>query len=222
MPEIKEVLQELYIRLIQAVTPVLVIVLLLTNPVMLCGQKQLAGSRKRLIAFNEGADRMNISQLSNKNISYFKRRRLVVKLPERTRFFAIDGKHVRDYFRYLRPWAFEYLEQLAKDYHEEFKKPLRITSALRTIEYQRWLTRRNPNAAPAKGNRASLHTRGIALDISHKNMGSKQKKWLENRFVNDQTRKDWIGGIGKVEIIKETRASANFHVVVFPKDRLPD
>ncbi|MDP3954126.1 MAG: DUF5715 family protein [bacterium] len=179
------------------------------------GANPLAGNRRRLIDSNERADALNISQISDENISYFKRHDLVVKIPDKTASFYLDPGHVLKQFRYARPWTVAYLIELASEYYAQFNKPLRVTSALRTVQHQRRLMRRNRNASPAKGSWASLHVRGISIDISHKNMSRKQKSWMRKRLTSDMQ-------TGLIDAIEETRGSACFHIVVFPEDRLPE
>src|SRR3989344_8384304 len=92
----------------------------------------LAGSRERLIDLNERADALNIGQISEGNISYFKRHDLVVTIPDKTASFYLDPGHVLKQFRYARPWVVAYLTELASAHHAQFKKPMRVTSTLRT------------------------------------------------------------------------------------------
>src|SRR3989344_6264009 len=193
----------------------LAIFLLLSGLCATAEKNSLAGSRERLIDLNERADELNLSQISEEKISYFKRQGLVIGITYKTKSFFIDDRHVLKQFRYARPWVIAYLTELANEHYAQFKRPLRITSALRTVEHQRHLTRINRNASPAKGSWASLHTRGISIDISHKNMSKKNKSWLRTHLIKDMQ-------TGFIDAIEEKKGSACFHIVVFPKDRLPD
>jgi len=85
---------------------------------------------------------------------------------------------VREQNRYLRPWTRLFLSRLSSQYRARFGKQLRVTSLLRTAEYQRSLQGRNGNAASAKGPKRSAHLTGASIDISKKGMTGAERQWL--------------------------------------------
>src|SRR5262249_28332077 len=64
-------------------------------------------------------------------------------------FYALADPDARLEFKmkllgYIRPAARDVLEEIAGDYDRQFKRPLPITSMIRTIEYQKELGEVNP------------------------------------------------------------------------------
>ena len=53
--------------------------------------------------------------------------------------------------RAARVWTVQFAQDLARKYYEQFGEPLIVTSAARSIEYQRHLTHFNGNAAGVEG-----------------------------------------------------------------------
>lgn len=107
---------------------------------------------------------------------------------------------------FLRPWAAKALMDIAGDFHTVFGTPLQVNSAVRTVQYQRTLTRRNRNAAAPLGPRASVHPAGIAFDIRRRGMTPTQIHWLQWRLLVLNTQ-------GLVIVEEELRQPC-FHVVV--------
>ncbi|HVZ15756.1 MAG TPA: DUF5715 family protein, partial [Terriglobales bacterium] len=57
--------------------------------------------------------------------------------------------------RYCRPWTRDFAEDFGDAFYAEFRKPIQINSAVRTVEQQKKLRRHNGNAAPQEGDTAS-------------------------------------------------------------------
>ena len=91
-------------------------------------------------------------------------------------------------------------------YYQQFHSPLVITSAVRTVEYQKKLRRGNRNAAPELGDTASSHLAGLTIDISKRGMTRAQHKWFEN----------YLAGMREQNLIEaaEERRQACFHIMV--------
>lgn len=68
--------------------------------------------------------------------------------------------------RYALPDTVAFAEKLDQDFYEATRDHLVIDSAVRPRDVQHWLTRRNRNAAPADGARASTHERGTTIDFA--------------------------------------------------------
>lgn len=106
---------------------------------------------------------------------------------------------------YLRPWAAVLAESLAEDFYEQAHVQLTLTSGIRTVQEQRSLRRWNHNAAAPTGPQASVHTTGIAFDISRTGLSRAQQKWLEVHLW-------YLQQTGKV-IVEEEYREPCFHVV---------
>lgn len=81
--------------------------------------------------------------------------------------------------RYCRPWTLSFLQDLSSAFHARFKTPIQVNSAVRTMQQQKKLRRRNRNAAPVSGETASSHLAGITVDISKRGLSRTQRKWLD-------------------------------------------
>ena len=68
--------------------------------------------------------------------------------------------------RYALPDTVAFAERLDQDFYEATRDHLVIDSAVRPRDVQSRLTRRNRNAAPADGARASTHERGTTIDFA--------------------------------------------------------
>jgi hypothetical protein len=109
--------------------------------------------------------------------------------------------------RYTRPWTAEFLRELGVAYRHQFGEPLVITSAVRPATYQRKLTWRNGNAAPANGVIASPHEFGATIDIGKKGMTSREMAWMRGYLLPLQQ-------AGQIDV-EEEFYQACFHVTVY-------
>jgi len=108
---------------------------------------------------------------------------------------------------YARPWTVDFVEDVAKDYYEEFGVPLQLNSAVRTVQVQRKLRRHNSNAAPESGDIISSHLAGTTVDLQRGGLTKPQHEWLENYFAN-------LKALGLIEPEEERRHYC-FHVMVY-------
>jgi Family of unknown function (DUF5715) len=110
--------------------------------------------------------------------------------------------------RYCRPWTAQFLSDLAKAHASQFNGgALEVTSAVRTVEYQRKLRRVNGNAAAADGDIASPHLTGGTIDIAKAGLTSRQLTWLRNWLLPLEHQ-------GKIDVEEEFRQSC-FHISVY-------
>ena len=114
--------------------------------------------------------------------------------------------------RYCRPWTAKFLSRLALAYNAAFHQPLEVSSAVRTVSYQRSLRRRNVNAAAADGDVASPHLTGAAVDITKKGMNRQELAWMRRYLLALQD-------AGKIDV-EEEFVEACFHITVY-KTYLP-
>ena len=157
---------------------------------------------------NELADNDHLSRMKDKAmVQRWARLQLLVPVKERTRDYYLHA--VPADYRYLRPWAYLFLQRLGQQFRNRFGHPLRVTSLVRTVSYQRSLARRNGNAAPSSGPKASVHLTGACLDFSKRDMTRTQLSWVRNVLISLREQ-------GYLYAIEEFRQPA-FHVLVLRK-----
>lgn len=129
----------------------------------------------------------------------------LVALPEgkAVRFAA----HLSPDRRYCRPWTARFLMEFANANYAKWRGPLQVNSAVRTVEYQQWLRRRNRNAADLEGETASPHLTGATIDISKRWMSRSQLKWMRDYLLALQT-------AGVIDVEEEFRQRV-FHITVY-------
>ena len=139
----------------------------------------LRANRSSQTIQNARADDDNLSRMEDRDmVERWIRLQLLEQVPTKTAHYYLHAVH--DENRYLRPWAKLFLERLSRQFHARHRKPLRVTSLLRTADYQRRLTGRNGNAAAAEGPKRSAHLTGACMDISKKGMTASQQAWLRS------------------------------------------
>ena len=124
----------------------------------------------------------------------------------------VEGKHyylkaVPDSYRYIRPWSKSFLDRTGAQFYAKFHERLRVTSLVRTEDFQERLARINGNAAPASGPTQSSHLTGATLDISKAKMSPAQRNWMRNHLVTH-------AASGYLYAIEERR-QPTFHIMVY-------
>jgi hypothetical protein len=109
----------------------------------------------------------------------------------------------------LRPEAFRILEEVAKDYHDKFDRPLPVSSLVRPEQYQHALRKVNRNAVLID---TPPHSTGLAFDIDYRYMSGAEQNFLMSQLAR-------LKNEGRIEVIRER--SANFHVFVFIDGKRP-
>jgi len=110
--------------------------------------------------------------------------------------------------RYCRPWTAKFLTDLAAAHSARFSgAALEVTSAVRTVEYQRQLRHINGNAAAADGDVASPHLTGGTIDIAKAGMTAREIGWLRAWLLPLEQK-------GKIDVEEEFRQSC-FHISVY-------
>lgn len=111
---------------------------------------------------------------------------------------------------YARPAALALLEELGAAYESEFKRPLPVTSLVRTEEYQRLLRESgNPNAGDFS---VEPHTTGFAFDVYYHFMTAREQEFVMNEIAR-------VKDAGRAEALRELRD--HYHVFAFPEGRAP-
>lgn len=109
---------------------------------------------------------------------------------------------LRKKFHFVRPWTNLFLKRIAIQFKNKFGTDLQVNSAVRTVEYQNNLRKRNKNAA-----RRSSHPTGATIDLAKKNLTREQIVWLRAVLISLERRK-------LIEATEEENQSC-FHIMVF-------
>jgi hypothetical protein len=109
--------------------------------------------------------------------------------------------------RYCRPWTARFLADLARAHAAAFHRPLEVSSAVRTVEYQKRLMGSNGNAAAAEGDIVSPHLSGATVDIAKSGLSRQEMAWMRRRLAGLQA-------AGKIDVEEEFQ-QACFHITVY-------
>ena len=165
----------------------------------------LKGSHDSLVRQNEEIDRLQLTRIADDDeLEDLVQKQELVALPS-DKYVRVDPR-LEANRRYCRPWTQDFLNDLGQAYYKEFRQPIQVNSAVRTVEQQEKLLRHNGNAAPAEGPIASSHLAGLTVDIAKHGMNRKQRKWMEQYLVR-------LRDLGLIEAAEE-RKQAVFHVMV--------
>jgi hypothetical protein len=111
--------------------------------------------------------------------------------------------------RSLRPEALKIVEEVASAYHQQFDRPLPLSSLVRPEQYQHALNKVNRNAVLID---TPPHSTGLAFDIDYRYMSA-----AEQTFVMAQLAR--LKNDGRIEVIRER--NANYHVFAFVNGTRP-
>jgi hypothetical protein len=110
--------------------------------------------------------------------------------------------------RYCRPWTAKFLTDLSHAHSQRFSaSAIEVTSAVRTVAYQRQLRRINGNAAAADGDIASPHLTGGTIDIAKQGLSAREIGWIRAWLIPLEQQ-------GKIDVEEEFRQSC-FHISVY-------
>jgi hypothetical protein len=109
--------------------------------------------------------------------------------------------------RYCRPWTARFLADLARAHADVFHRPLYLSSAVRTVQYQKRLMTTNGNAAAAVGDIVSPHLTGATIDIAKDGLSQPEMAWMRLRLLSLQQ-------TGKIDVEEEFQ-QACFHITVY-------
>lgn len=165
----------------------------------------LKGSHESLLRQNAEIDRLELPRIQNDDeLNQLIDQGALVQISEQ------PGLHIAGNLkpnrRYSKAWTRDFVEDLGQAYYDEFGIPIQLTSAVRTVDQQKKLRRRNRNAAPIEGDTASSHLAGLTVDIGKRGLTKKQHQWVENYFAK-------LRELGLIEVAEERR-QACFHVMV--------
>jgi hypothetical protein len=165
----------------------------------------LKGSHDSLLRQNEEIDRLQLPRINdNQQLLELERTQELVPIQE-TRALRVSPA-VQPDKRYARPWVTQFLDDMSAAFYAEFRVPMQVNSAVRTMEQQHKLRRSNGNAAPESGDNASSHLAGITVDLAKRGLTLKQHKWIEEYLKN-------LRDLNLIEVAEERR-QACFHVMI--------
>lgn len=121
----------------------------------------------------------------------------------------------RRLLRMFQPRAKPILQKLAKEYSDRFRRPLRVTSLTRSMDYQILLNRGNANSFKVSGE-GSLppHTSGCAFDLARKHMSVEEQNFMM-QMLADMERK------GELDALIEYGVNACFHIFIYADGKAP-
>src|SRR5260370_31285888 len=165
----------------------------------------LRGSHESLLRQNEEIDQQGLPRIEDDaQLQQLVEREELVPLYD-TKFLRV-ASNIKEDRRLCRQVTRDFLDDLSRDYYEQFHEKIQVNSAVRTVEQQRILRRHNGNAAPETGETASSHLSVLTVDIAKRGMTRKQHAWLEQYLAGLQA---------KVMVEPEDeRLQAAFHVMV--------
>ena len=103
----------------------------------------------------------------------------------------------------IRPQALKIIEEVAARYHEQFNRPLPVSSLVRPEQYQHSLRRVNRNAVTID---TPPHSTGLAFDIDYRYMSVAEQNFVMKELAR-------VKNEGRIEVIRER--NANYHVFAF-------
>jgi len=166
----------------------------------------LRGSRESLARQNEKSEADGLERIEDDDdlrdrIAH----KMLVPVPVSAKL-TVSGDLPQDR-RYCRPWAALFLSDLARAHAIQFQRPLIVSSAVRTVEYQKLLMEINGNAAAAEGDIVSPHVTGATVDIAKNGLNRQELGWLRRWLLPLQT-------AGKIDVEEEFQ-QACFHITVY-------
>ena len=175
----------------------------------------LKGTHEILVHQNQMADQEGLSRIEDDaDLDRMRAAHLLLPLPE---IAALEVNDELPYNRrYARPWTVKFAGDIARSFYARFHEPLRLSSAVRTVDFQLRLQRVNGNAAAVDGDTASPHLTGQAVDFGKSGMSREEIAWMRAYLLP-------LMQAGKVDVEEEFQQSC-FHVSVYsgyaPKKRV--
>lgn len=166
----------------------------------------LRGSFQSLERQNEISDAEGLERILDDNdLDDRIARKLLVPLPA-SAALAVNPA-LPENRRYCRPWTARFLADFARAHAARFGRPIEVSSAVRTVAFQRQLMRINGNAAAAEGDIVSPHVTGATVDIAKSGMTLQEIGWMRSWLLPLQS-------AGKIDVEEEFQ-EACFHITVY-------
>jgi uncharacterized protein DUF5715 len=166
----------------------------------------LRGSLDSLERQNEKADDEGLERIEDEDdLADRIARKLLVPVPA-SAALTVNG-NLPENHRFCRPWTARFLADLARAHAAQFHGPLEVSSAVRTVEYQKRLMAVNGNAAAAEGDVVSPHLTGATVDVAKSGLSRQEIGWMRSWLLPLQS-------AGKIDVEEEFR-QACFHITVY-------
>lgn len=166
----------------------------------------LRGSIESLVRQNDKTEADNLERIEDEDdLADRIARKMLVPVPT-SAALTING-NLPETHRYCRPWTARFLSDLARIHGAKFHRPLEVSSAVRTVQYQKQLMETNGNAAPAEGDIASPHLTGATIDLAKQGMSREEMGWMRAWLLPLQE-------AGKIDVEEEFQ-QACFHITVY-------
>jgi len=166
----------------------------------------LRGSRESLIRQNEKTEAEGLERIEDSDdLSDRISRGLLVPVPASSSLMV--NASLPQELRYCRPWTASFLADLARAHDTQFHRPITVSSAVRTVAYQKQLEKINGNAAAAEGDIVSPHLTGGTIDIAKTSLPRQELAWFRS----------WLQPLqaaGKIDVEEEFQQSC-FHITVY-------
>ena len=170
------------------------------------GRYALRGTRDSLVRQNERSEQEFLERIEDdSDLEDRISRGQLIHVPESAGLLVNPA--LPENRRYCRPWTADFLTDLSRAYEAKFHRPLIVSSAVRTVEYQKRLMRINHNAADAEGDVVSPHLTGATIDIAKSGLSRSQMQWMRDHLFAYQT-------AGVIDVEEEFRQRC-FHITVY-------
>ena len=166
----------------------------------------LRGSYESLVRQNEKSEADNLERIEDDDdLADRIARKMLVPVPVSSAL-AVNG-NLPENRRYCRPWTARFLTDLARAHATAFHGPLEVSSAVRTVAYQKELMKINGNATSAEGDIASPHLTGATIDIAKQGLSRQEIGWMRAWLLP-------LEQAGKIDVEEEFHQSC-FHITVY-------
>ena len=166
----------------------------------------LVGSHESLARQNDKTEDDDLERIEDEDdLADRIARKVLVPVPA-SAVLAVNGDLPENH-RYCRPWTALFLAELARVHASQFHKPIEVSSAVRTVEYQKRLMGTNGNAAAAEGDVVSPHVTGATVDIVKQGLSRKEMAWMRSWLLPLQK-------AGTIDVEEEFK-QACFHITVY-------
>jgi len=166
----------------------------------------LKGTREILVHQNVMADNAGLSRIQDDaDLDRMRADHLLLSFPDITALEINEDLPMNR--RCARPWTVKFAADTARAFYARFHEPLRLNSAVRTVDYQLRLQRVNGNAAAVDGDGASPHLTGQAIDFGKHGMSVAQIAWMRSYLLP-------LMQAGKIDVEEEFQ-QACFHISVY-------
>jgi hypothetical protein len=166
----------------------------------------LVGSRASLERQNTKSDGEGLERIEDEeDLADRIAHKLLVPVPA-SRALVVNG-NLPENHRYCRPWTARFLADLARQHAAQFHRPLEVSSAVRTVAYQKRLMEINGNAAAAEGDIVSPHLTGATIDIAKGPLSREEIAWMRTQLLP-------LEQAGKIDV-EEEFLQACFHITVY-------